>query len=72
MTGRAPRSAPGINDRPDQKRGIPSTGKRFEVPGVSIGRLREGKIAENHDYWSLATYLGQIGLMPEPAEASEP
>jgi hypothetical protein len=42
------------------------------VPGVSIGRLREGKITENHDYWNLVTYLGQIGLMPEPAEATEP
>ncbi len=62
----------GTNDRPDQKRGMPSTGRRFEVPGVSIGRLRGGKITENHDYWNLVTYLGQIGLMPEPAEVDEP
>ncbi len=61
----------GTNDRPDEKRGVPSTGKRFEVPGVSIGRLRDGKIVENHDYWNLATYLSQVGLMPEPVEGRE-
>ena len=50
----------GTNDRADEKRGLPSTGKHFEFPGVSIGRLRDGKIYENHDYWNMATLLTQL------------
>ena len=61
----------GTNDRPDKERGMPATGTRFELPGASIGRLRDGKICENHDYWNLATYLSQVGLMPKSTEVSE-
>lgn len=56
----------GTNDRPDDERGLPATGMHFEVPGVSIGMLRNGKIEENHDYWNMTTYLMQVGLMPKP------
>jgi steroid delta-isomerase-like uncharacterized protein len=59
----------GTNDRADEQRGLPATGKRFQVQGVSIGRLRDGRIAENRDYWNLAGYLVQVGLMPEAAGA---
>jgi hypothetical protein len=31
-----------------------------------VGRLVDGKISENHDYWNLAAYLMQVGLMPAP------
>jgi steroid delta-isomerase-like uncharacterized protein len=61
----------GTNNQADEKRGLPSTGKRFEIPGVSIGRLRDGKIAENHDYWNLVAYLTQVGLMPAPGGAAQ-
>jgi len=27
--------------------------------------IRAAKIPRNSDYWSLATYLGQMGLMPK-------
>jgi steroid delta-isomerase-like uncharacterized protein len=47
--------------------GIPGTGKSFSVPGSSIVETRDGKIHRNRDYWSLATYLRQVGLFPEPA-----
>jgi limonene-1,2-epoxide hydrolase len=39
------------------------------VPGVSVGRVRDGRIVENRDYWNLADYLQQVGLMPSPEEA---
>jgi len=56
----------GTNDGADPAHGLPATGRQFEIRGVSIGRLREGRIAENKDYWNLAGYLMQVGLMPAP------
>ena len=47
--------------------GIPATGKSAEIPGVSIDEIRDGLIHRHRDYWSLATYLQQVGLMPTPA-----
>jgi steroid delta-isomerase-like uncharacterized protein len=56
----------GTNDCEDVERGFPATGMRFEIPGVSIGVLRNGKIKDNCDYWNMTTYLMQVGLTPEP------
>jgi steroid delta-isomerase-like uncharacterized protein len=44
--------------------GIPATGKSFSVRGASIIELRGGKIRRNSDYWNMASFLQQIGLMP--------
>jgi steroid delta-isomerase-like uncharacterized protein len=60
----------GTNDREDQARGFPNTGRPFRIQGLSIGRLRDGKVAENRPYWNMVEYLTQVGLMPEaPATA---
>jgi len=58
----------GIHDRSGPV--LPATGKKFEIRGVSIGTIRDGKVVENHDYYDMATLLGQVGLMPAPGEAS--
>jgi len=42
---------------------VPATGKSFSVRGSSIVQLKNGKIQRNSDYWDLATFLGQLGLM---------
>jgi steroid delta-isomerase-like uncharacterized protein len=61
----------GTNDKEDTARGMPNTGRPFRIQGLSIGRVRDGKIAEEHLYWNMAEYLGQVGLMPEaPAPAT--
>jgi steroid delta-isomerase-like uncharacterized protein len=61
----------GTNDPEDKTRGLPNTGRPFRIQGLSIGRLRDGKIAEEHLYWNMADYLTQVGLMPEaPAPAT--
>jgi steroid delta-isomerase-like uncharacterized protein len=44
----------GTHDRASPQ--LPATGKPFEVHGVSIGRLRDGKIAENRDYWTWPSF----------------
>jgi len=49
---------------------FPPTGKQFEIRGVSIGRLEGGRIRQNRDYWDMANFLGQIGLMPAPEGAT--
>jgi steroid delta-isomerase-like uncharacterized protein len=60
----------GTNDCDDPKHGFPATGHRFAIPGVSIGIMREGKIAEHTDYYNLAGFLMQVGLMPALGAAS--
>lgn len=56
----------GTNDR---GKAFPATGKPFVVHGASVGELEGGKIKRNTDYWSLAEFLMQVGLMPAPAGA---
>ncbi|MGY1809325.1 ester cyclase [Blastococcus sp. SYSU D00669] len=61
----------GTKDRADPEFGLPATGNRFSLRGVSTGRLRDGRIAENHDCWNMADFLAQLGqlsgLGAEPA-----
>jgi len=44
--------------------GMPATNKSFSIRGATIIELRTGKIKRNSDYWDLATFLKQVGLMP--------
>lgn len=46
--------------------GIAPTGKRLEIPLVTIVRFRGGKIAHEHIYWDQASVLVQLGLL-DPA-----
>ncbi|UCC60632.1 MAG: ester cyclase, partial [Dehalococcoidia bacterium] len=44
--------------------GIPPTGKQFNVPGVSILRIADGKVVER---WNVSDYLlllQQLGIIP--------
>jgi steroid delta-isomerase-like uncharacterized protein len=48
--------------------GVPATNKPYRIRGVSVGRLdADGKIKTNRDYWNLADYLTQIGILPPPS-----
>jgi steroid delta-isomerase-like uncharacterized protein len=44
--------------------GMPTTGKPVEVRGVSIFEFAGDKIRRCSDYWDMATFLKQLGLMP--------
>jgi SnoaL-like polyketide cyclase len=45
--------------------GLPPTNKPFRIRGVSVGILdSSGKIKHNRDYWNLAAYLMQVGILP--------
>jgi len=45
---------------------LPATGKTFVLRTVSIGRrTQQGKVISHKDYWDVAGYLVQVGLMPK-------
>jgi steroid delta-isomerase-like uncharacterized protein len=44
---------------------IPASGKRFTLRSAAIGRISaDGKVVLHKDYWDMAGFLAQIGLMP--------
>jgi len=44
--------------------GIPATNKRFSLRGASVIEGRTGRISRNSDYWNLASFLQQVGILP--------
>lgn len=47
--------------------GFPATGKPYRIRGASIGEVdTDGKIIANRDYWNLAAYLIEVGLLQPP------
>jgi steroid delta-isomerase-like uncharacterized protein len=55
----------GTYDGADEQLGLPATGRRFEIRGVSVGRRRDGRLAHER-VWNMADYLQQVGLLPAP------
>ncbi|MGZ4664631.1 MAG: ester cyclase [Frankiaceae bacterium] len=45
----------------------PATGRSFTIRGASLFRLSGDRIKEVHDYWDMATFLPQLGVLPTPA-----
>ena len=43
--------------------GLPATNRPFQVRGASIVEFRDAKISRCSDYWDLATYMKQVGLI---------
>jgi steroid delta-isomerase-like uncharacterized protein len=44
---------------------IPATGKPVSIHGMSITRIKDGKITEGKLIWDLAGVLRQLGLLPQ-------
>jgi steroid delta-isomerase-like uncharacterized protein len=53
--------------------GVPATGKSVRVRGISIARIKDGKIIEGWDNWDQLGMLAQIGAyqQPEPVILAE-
>ena len=49
--------------------GIAPTGKQVTVPGITISKLKNGKVVEEWSNWDTLGMLQQLGAMPEPARA---
>jgi len=48
--------------------GIAPSGKRFTVPGATIVRLSEGKLAEAWLYWDRLAMMEQLGAVPQSGQ----
>lgn len=48
--------------------GIPATGKPIDVEGVSINRLRNGRIVESWTVWDVLGLCHELGIVPTLAE----
>jgi steroid delta-isomerase-like uncharacterized protein len=44
--------------------GIPATGKAVDLDGSTIVLMKEGKIAEEQDFYDNMDFMTQLGLMP--------
>jgi steroid delta-isomerase-like uncharacterized protein len=49
--------------------GIPPTGKQVTVSGLTISRLKNGKVIEEWSNWDTLGMLQQLGVVPELAGA---
>jgi steroid delta-isomerase-like uncharacterized protein len=43
--------------------GVPATGKRVDVSGVTLVKMKAGKIAAEQDFMDLLDFYTQLGLM---------
>ena len=48
--------------------GIPATGRSFTIAGIDIYRVANGSICEHWHVIDQLSMLGQLGLLPAPAE----
>ena len=53
----------GTNTQPGM--GLPATGKKIKVSGITIFRFKAGKISEEWSAWNMLSVLKQAGLFPQ-------
>ena len=51
--------------------GVPPSGNRVEVPGITIDRFSGGKFAESWSSYDALGMMQQIGAVPEPGQEEE-
>lgn len=44
--------------------GIPATGKTVNIEGTTLVRMKDGKIAEERDFYDNLDFLQQLGVIP--------
>ena len=49
--------------------GVPATDKTFELEGIDIIRVEDGKCAEHWGVTDMMALMQQLGAIPEPAQA---
>jgi steroid delta-isomerase-like uncharacterized protein len=47
--------------------GVPPSGRRIEVSGMSMDRISGGRIVENWNNWEALEMMSQIGAIPDSA-----
>jgi steroid delta-isomerase-like uncharacterized protein len=51
--------------------GIPATGNRTRVSGITISRISEGNLVEDWNNWDTLGLMRQLGVIPEPDQSEE-
>lgn len=51
--------------------GIPATGRRATVAGITIYRIVDGRIAEGWQNWDTVGMMQQLGILPCPSSNAE-
>lgn len=47
--------------------GIPATGRTVDIEGVTLAKMRDGRIAREQDFMDNAAFMQQLGLISDPA-----
>ena len=42
---------------------LPATHRRFTIRGATIARLDNGKLSSSRDYWDMAGFLREVGVV---------
>jgi steroid delta-isomerase-like uncharacterized protein len=50
--------------------GMPATGRSFDIAGIDIHRVTDGRMAEHWHVVDQLSQLQQLGVLPAPAEVS--
>lgn len=50
--------------------GIPATGKTVDLSGVTIAKMKNGKIAQEQDFFDNMLFMQQLGLVSKPENLS--
>ncbi len=51
--------------------GLSPTGRRSEVTGLNLARIRDGRVHEEWQEWNEAAMLRQLGVLPDRETAQE-
>jgi steroid delta-isomerase-like uncharacterized protein len=51
--------------------GMPATGNRTGVSGITISRVSEDKLVEDWNNWDTLGLMRQLGVIPEPEQSEE-
>jgi steroid delta-isomerase-like uncharacterized protein len=51
--------------------GMPATGRKMNITGLDMVRIRDGKAAEHWGYFEEMKMMQQLGMMPEDGMAAE-
>jgi steroid delta-isomerase-like uncharacterized protein len=60
-------TATGTND--GELMGMPATGKRVTITGITIDRFEDGKVSESWSNWDTLGMMQQLGVIPVAAHA---
>ena len=50
---------------------IPATGKKFQITGMAITRIKDGKIIDDETYWNVLSLYQQLGFTLNPPQEQD-